>query len=195
MTAMLLGLALVTSGCAGAEASEPPIEADGAVVPIGKDRDLSSAFALILSCNKADIVFSIEEQTANPGLWQSQDGSISPQGVFTTPRCGSRFLSLGTALHVRADCTANGLSARMTVATPQEVLSALAIGFASMSECGENACKLDYPSGVQSPRLCATNEPSTVITNYLEVTMTCGKSWYPSDPPALMSCRAGVSNP
>ena len=142
----------------------PPLEIQQAVVVVGHEYNLQTAFASALNCDPATLTWSIAELNG-PGTVNDINGWITAAGVYHAPLCGSSYL--GAIQHVTAVCPATSQSGTAVVNIGQEQLSRIAIVAAIPDPSGTGAC-YDH-SG-----FCTPNGSTTAGTT------PCDAAVYPS---------------
>jgi hypothetical protein len=178
LAALVVSLVFLT-GCPGPvpsteEVSVKPI--GGNVAAPNTQYNFLSAFTTALPCSGVPLVWSIREQTTG---WLPIDGSITQNGIWTSPACGSTWL--GQQLHVDATCVATGKTASALIVTVPEQVTGVQIAYAVVTNPGQAACLSPTPT---NPSV----NPGGTIQFYARVLTTCGEIVTPTPPatwPAL----------
>jgi hypothetical protein len=172
-------LCFMLAGCPVDPPSETINVTSNVVAPDGKI-EMQAAFASALTCDPTGLLWSIQEQVANPTAWNtSVDGSIAQNGVLSAPKCGSPWV--GSTIHVQAYCSSNNKLGTAAITTAQENISTVAISDAVVNQCGEPACRMANPTAI-NVRLCLANEPQTTIQFFSKLTFTCSTVYSPDLP-------------
>ena len=171
---VLVGLALILSGCPGSPEKDPGVQVgvlEGNVAQPATQYNLLSSFTTALPCAGQPLVWSIREESTGWNI--SIDGSISQAGVWISPSCGSAYL--GQQIHIDAKCTATGQTATATIATIPEQVSGLVIAYAVVTNVGQAACLAPHPN---APYVTAGGS----VAFYAQITTTCGQIVSPTPP-------------
>lgn len=168
------GLVLV-SLLAACEQSKPSAELSvvvGNVVAPATQHSLLAAFTAALPCGSTALTWRIREQSIG---WTALDGSITQDGLWVSPSCGSAWL--GQVLHVEAACPATGQVAVATIATVPEQVAGVELAYAVIANPGAATC---LAPNAASP----TVQAGGAVQYYARVRTTCGEIVTPTPPSA-----------
>ena len=182
-----LALSVLFTACNGLDPSGKTIQVTSNVVAPGSETPILAAMTAALGCGAPDLAWSIQESTT-PGWNSSLDGSVTQQGMFTAPKCGSTWVG-GYVLHINAYCATTGLTGVAAMTTAQEVLSSLAIAEAAVSVCGATICRSLTPTAISLP-LCTAGQPASTVQFYSRLNFTCGPIYVPALPANYASVPA-----
>jgi len=179
MRTILMLMVVVAAACQPEGQSANHILVSKNTVAPGSETSILASMTAALGCGAPDLAWSIQESTT-PGWDPAVDGSVTQQGVFRAPKCGSTWVG-GYILHVQAYCATTALTGVAAMTTAQEVLSSLAIAEAAVSACGAATCRSLTPTAISLP-LCTAGQPASTIQFYSRLNFTCGPIYVPPLP-------------
>lgn len=186
--AMMVGALLLTA-CPPPETGNITVNNNASP---GQVRELESAVASALDCSPQGLTWSIRE-ASNPGFTSPLDGSVTQNGVFTAPQCGSIYI--GTVMHVVATCSSNGRMGTVNMAIAQEILDTVQVALAVANPGTPEACHLlpvalgaFCPGGTSAcsePNGCYCVKIGQQVQFYAQLNFTCGPVFTPPLPDPL----------